>query len=199
MSFYNINMLADSTDPLPADSWATIGGCLTAPNNQETLKKAITLAKIFLNYSYRKADKDTLKDYYLYFKIEFSNNKREANIVLVFKHKTKVDHPEIQISGLKLATVFTNCGALHISNLRNNFQGQPEGTYFCYLLLKEVLKFATKAGYTFIFGNTAGYQNDIALPFFKRNGFIELIKYKNKRSSNLNIWIYKMLTEKDAK
>jgi hypothetical protein len=116
------------------------------------------------------------------------NQSNYANILFVLKNKSDT----VVLGGINISTVSYNCGAIHISNLVSYYEGTGIGSY----ILNEVLRWLRKqAGYSLIFGNTAGDQNEFVPTFWKKNGFSQMMpeNYINLRSENINIWIYKLL------
>lgn len=101
----------------------------------------------------------------------------------------------ICVASVTIATVNYNCGAVHISNL---YAGDFPKCGLGWWLYNLVEKFLLKAGYTFVFGNTAGVQNSL-VPVFEKHGWEQMnIEYINERSRNTNIWMYKMIgSQKD--
>lgn len=105
-------------------------------------------------------------------------------------------HSIITLCQVTLTTVNYNCGAIHLSNLNVN-DGYNCG--FSWDLLNIVERWCKWAGYTMVFGNTAGeYQNQL-VPRFEKLGYTKMgVDYINARSSNRNIWLQKILVDQDT-
>lgn len=183
MNFYNPYFLADSRYPLRAG----FSGVLVAPSIQQTLeflKKASDWHDV---YYYLKEPIYKLTD--VRFSVKLETTVAYVSLVAIFTpQKVSSEHPlrELAIASVTISTVHYNCSALHISNFYSVPTRSGLGSYF----LKEILKWARIARYSFIFGNTAGSQNMQAYPFFIKNGFIPLgEEYVNPRSLSTNKWI----------
>lgn len=102
----------------------------------------------------------------------------------------------ITLCSVTLATVNYNCGAIHISNL---YVEDGYNCGFSWDLLNIVERWCKWAGYTMVFGNTAGgYQNQL-VPRFEKLGYTKMgVDYINSRSSNRNIWLQKILVDQDT-
>lgn len=116
---------------------------------------------------------------------------RKENVCFIYFLVTSTQPFEQDIGRITLSTVMNNCGAIHLSNLESNHKGA--GSY----ILNEVKRWLTLAGYTLVFCNTAGEQNDFVPTFWKKHGFYQMMphNYKNLRSDNTNIWLYHILDE----
>lgn len=102
----------------------------------------------------------------------------------------------ITLCHVTLNTVEYNCGAIHLSNLCVE-EGYNCG--FSWDLLDLVERWCKWAGYTMVFGNTAGsYQNQL-VPRFEKLGYTKMgVDYINVRSLNRNIWLQKILVDQDT-
>lgn len=123
------------------------------------------------------------------YKGSLSNN---ATVYLRLKYKSNI----ITLCYVTLTTVEHNCGAIHLSNLC------VEDGYNCRFswdLLNIVERWCKWAGYTMVFGNTAGsYQNQL-VPRFEKLGYTKMgVDYINSRSRNRNIWLQKILVDQDT-
>jgi len=96
------------------------------------------------------------------------------------------------VASVSLQTIPYNCGAINISNLYCSTFIQ---TGLGWHLLALVEQFLKEAGYTFIFGNTAGAQNHL-IPKFEKIGWKQMAEsYINPRSDNTNTWLYKIIND----
>jgi GNAT superfamily N-acetyltransferase len=125
------------------------------------------------------------------FACEFSKTPLKYHVVRLREESVLIQlyiGDSMRLGGVYLSTVEHNCSAVHISHLEAHIQGIGKH------ILKAVEDWCIYAGYTIILGNTAGNQNDYALPFFLKHGYKKFGEsYKNHRSRNENIWICKML------
>lgn len=172
MMFYNYHTMHDSKQ-----KESSFFGLLTAPfidNVKPVIENQVHLS------SWEGAT--------CFFSVKKNHDIDHAFIKLVVQAK---DGYIVDLGGVELCTVNFNCGVIHLSNLFSNFRRKGFGT----LILKEVIHWAERAGYTLIICNTAGlWQNRAAGKLFKHVGFKAFgRKYKNKRSNNTNVWLaYKM-------
>lgn len=115
-----------------------------------------------------------------------------ANVHLRLNYKGST----ITLCSVTLTTVNYNCGAIHISNL---YTEEGHGCGFSWDLLDLVERWCKWAGYTMVFGNTAGsYQNQL-VPRFEKLGYTKMgVDYINSRSRNRNIWLQKILIDQDT-
>lgn len=93
-------------------------------------------------------------------------------------------------ANVSITTVNSNCGAIHMSGLTS-----PElvGLGYAKDLFELVLEYLKYAGYTFLFGNTAGYQNNYVKKL-ESWGFKRMAEpYINPRSRQENIWLFKFI------
>ncbi len=125
-----------------------------------------------------------------YYRVEmmYDNTKAAVKLCMDYKIRDRKESVTVQLASIYLNTVEANCSAVHISVLRTHVTGFKFGT----TLLREVLRWAKRAGYTFIHGNLAGdYQLKFAGPVFFNMGAKKMgKKYKNPRSGNINQWFY---------
>lgn len=103
---------------------------------------------------------------------------------------------KITFCSVTLSVVNHNCGAIHLSNLC------VEDGYNCgfsWDLLNIVERWCTWAGYTMVFGNTAGIYQNRLVEQFKKLGYTKMgVDYINSRSGNRNIWLQKILVDQDT-
>ena len=97
------------------------------------------------------------------------------------------------IASCTLSTVEYNCSAIMVANLyTENYYNKGLGWF----LLDLIEQWAIYAGYTLLIGNTAGREQNNLIYKFKKKGWIESnIQYVNARTSNKNIWLYKVIAE----
>lgn len=178
MQFYEVFTLNDSEKLTNI-----VRGLLKAPTVEE-ISAQLAKSSTWRTY-YAKQFKITN----CYYRVTCANPYERATIQLIVESQDTGG--QLCVSGLVLSTVQANCGALHLAQISTDFQRCGLGS----LVLNEVLKWATTVGYTMIFGNTAGReQNTYALPFFKKLGFVQFGKaYVNGRSGNTNVWLQKFL------
>lgn len=186
MQFYSALTLADHRHPHEGG----YPGYLHAPTVKEiqTLLSKTNLAKHY------KLDEIIDCEYQVTFT---TTGYVAANICLVItlKHPAKPQSLILSLCSAHLATVQNNCGALHLANMSAADQRCGIGSLF----LRDIMKWCHEVGYTMICCNTAGkQQNDRALPFFKKHGFLQMGKsYVNARSGNINVWLQKFLRNGD--
>lgn len=181
MNFYRAYELCDSKHPVRSG----FSGLLVAPSIEQVLEWTKT-ANDYQDICWLLQDKSyKLTDV----KFTVTPNPATETCVRLVAYFVAAGQPvrEIVLSSIQIATVNYNCSALHIFNLYSIPTRKGMATYF----MNEILKWAKFAGYTFIFGNTAGtQQNREALPFFQKVGFTLLgSPYRNIRSGQHNHWI----------
>ncbi len=186
MQFYSALTLADHRHPHEGG----YPGYLHAPTVEEikTLLSKTSLAKHY------KLDEIIDCRYEVIFtKTKYTS--AQISLVITLKHPTMSQGLNLSLCAANLATVENNCGALHLSGLSVPNQRSGIGSLF----LRDIMKWCYKVGYTMICCNTAGkQQNDQALPFFKKHGFLQMGKsYVNARSGNINVWLQKFLRNGD--
>jgi len=108
-----------------------------------------------------------------------------------WQHKKEKVNTSLDLASVTIHSIENNCGVVHISNFNSHFSRSGLGSLF----LSKIEDWCRYAGYTMIFGNTAGtLQNSRALPFFLKNGYTPMGKeYVNVRSRNTNIWFQKII------
>lgn len=105
---------------------------------------------------------------------------------------TTSDNLQYYLANCQLSEVKYNCGAIHIANLYSDQSYGSGITWDFYKLVEDWCKYA---GYTFIHGNVAGGQLNL-IPKFEKLGYKKMGKpYKNTRSGNINVWMYKLIQE----
>lgn len=181
MNFYKAYELCDSKHPVRSG----FNGILVAPSIEQVLEWTKT-ASDYQDIYYLIRDKNYKLTDVKFVVTPDPTTEACVSLVAYFTGTDKSDR-EFILSSIKIATVNYNCSALHIFDLYSIPTRKGMTTYF----MNEILKWAKFAGYTFIFGNTAGsQQNREALPFFKKVGFTELGNpYRNIRSGQDNHWI----------
>lgn len=177
MQIYNPYTLTDTRYPI-VTGWF---GLLKAPSLPDILK-------LLEQSTYFKAHYSKVQFTDCRYKVVQNKEVTSATIVLEL---TLTNGGALYLAGCVLSSVHHNCGTLHLSGFNSEFKKCGIGT----ILLNDVLNWAIGCGYTMIHGNTAGTaQNTVALPFFKKHGFLQMGKsYVNQRSGNVNVWIQKLI------
>lgn len=99
---------------------------------------------------------------------------------------------EYFLASCTLSEVNYNCGAVHLANL---YTGESYGSDIIWDFYKLIEDWCIYANYTFIHGNVAGRQLTL-IPKFENLGYKKMGKpYKNVRSGNINVWMYKLIQE----
>lgn len=178
--FYMMHSLASEGE---RNSWFTGNNPFTLEKVEEILKKNAnrnSFCNEIAREHYKIMGKPTIK-------VQSFKNNSSALISLLLP----ADINNNTLCSVQINTVEYNCGAIHINNLYSDL-GYSTG--LAWMLLELVEDWCRYAGYTLLFGNTAGYQQNQLVTKFESLGWEQWgPHYVNARSGNKNIWLRKLI------